>query len=783
MNGKHRFKFFNPCNFGRKAKQQGSLASAKGWSQVICLGLLVATPQLVPFLTPTVVYAQSVPAEVREGYSLLSRGLVNQAIAVFQRAAQRYPQSLEVKLGLAIGYRRAGRDADAWNTYQQVLAQDPNNALALRTVGLLGGYRLEWQTRGIEALTTLLKLNPNDLEARAQRALLLGYQGRFAESLADYEVVLQGNPTPEVLFGAAQVYSYSGNYQQGLALFERYRATGKTIQGAGTIAYARALRETGNPAQAVRVLEAQLPTNLNTTAIQMRAELSQAYLANNQTTMALAVLDPLRGRSDSRLSLARALNELGQQTNQPTLTNEAASLYQQVLATVPNPSPTLLREAADVLSGIPNQRETALKLYRQVAQVQPDDPVLQIQLLALESELGLISRSEAQQRLTAALQNKPANAFQTRAIAQALVRLEPDPTFLPIYQNLQQAGVNEPFLNFRIAQILIQQGDIAGARNALSAYRSTAIGAKDQATELLLADIERREGNLELSARRYQAVIASNPTDEDVLRGALRGLAGIRLTQGRKDEALTIYDRLVARDPQDAQTQLARASVAYQANRITEAEAEAVLNNWLRTRPTATPPELYSLVSALPADPSREPLYLSLLESDPNNLAVQLRLVQVLATRDPDQARARIARLVARDRNNPSAYFLQGQLAQELGNLNQAGQAFEKILALQPDNTDAMLALGGVRFQQRRFEQASQLYNEALAMNPDNSVAQRALIDLTAAQGNRLSAIEKLEQLQFESGVTADSELTRRKQQLEEDFLRQRGFQPPWERY
>jgi cellulose synthase operon protein C len=753
------------------------------WSQVICLGLLVAVPQILPFLTPTLVYAQAIPAEVREGYTLLSRGLVNQAIDVFRRAVQRYPQSIEAKLGLAIAFRRAGRDSDAWNTYQQVLAQEPNNQLALKTVGLLGGYRQEWQNRGIEALTQLLRLNPSDVEARAQRALLYGYQGRFAESLEDYQVVLQNNPTPEALFGAAQVYTYSGNYQQGLALFERYRAAGKTITGPGTIAYARALRETGNAAQAVKVLEAQLPSQLNATAIQMRSELSQAYLANNQPTMALAVLDPLRGRSDSTLSLARALNELGKRTNQPTLSNEAANLYRQVLTKVTNPSPTLVREIADVLSGIPQERETALQLYRQLAQTQGDDPVLQIQVLALESELGLVSRAEVQQRLEAALRTPPANAFEQRAIAQALVRLEPDPSFLPLYQNLQRSGVDEPFLNFRIAQVLIQQGNFAEARRTLATYRATAAGSRDQATELLLADLDRREGNLEASARRFQAVINSNPADEDVLRGALRGLAGIRLTQGRKDEALAIYDRLVARDPQDAQTQLARASVALQANRISTTEAEAILSNWLRTRPTETPPELYSLVSTLPADPGRESLYLRLLEADPNNVPVQLRLVQVLVERDPAQARARVARLLRNNRNNPNTYFIQGQLAQTLGDFSEAGQAYEKILALEPENTDALLALGGVRFQQRRFDQATRLYNEALAVNPDNSTAQRALIDLEAAKGNRLSAIEQLEQMQLESGATTNSDLVRRKQQLEEEFLRQRGFQPPWERY
>ncbi|HEY9807601.1 MAG TPA: tetratricopeptide repeat protein, partial [Candidatus Obscuribacterales bacterium] len=284
-----------------------------GWSCLLALGLSGGIIADLWLWEVPAVQAQTVPAAVREGYTLLNRDLVDDAIATFQRAIRNYPQSVEAKLGLAIAYRRAGKDADAFQAYERVLEQEPDNRLALKTLGFLGGYRTEWQERGIIALTTLLNLEPNDLEARAQRALLLGYRGRFAESLADYQIVLQNNPTPDVVLGAAQIYTYTGNAQQGLELFNRYRASGKTITGNAAIAYARALRETGNPTEAIAILQALLKKSpqLDDTAIQARGELSQAYLANQQPAEALAVLDPLRGRSDAALPLARALNELG----------------------------------------------------------------------------------------------------------------------------------------------------------------------------------------------------------------------------------------------------------------------------------------------------------------------------------------------------------------------------------------------------------------------------------------------------------------------------------------
>jgi tetratricopeptide (TPR) repeat protein len=759
------------------------------WIAVVSLGFLWE-PMLCPVVVPAA-YAQTVPADIQRAYTLLGRGWIDDAIAAFEQAVRRYPQSIPAATGLAIAYRRAGQDENAWKAYQQLITLEPDNQLALKTVGFLGAYRSEWQPKGIEALTTLLNLNPGDTEARAQRALLYGYQGRFSEALADYQVALQSNPTPNVLLGAAQTYTYSGDYQRGLELFNRYRATGQAIDGFAAIAYSRALRETGTPAVAVQVLESQLQASNSTTlderGIQTRAELSRAYLANEQPAQALAILDPLRSRAEAILPLARSLNEIGRRANQPTLSAEAADLYKLALDQSSNPSPQLVREVADVLSGVPAEQEFALQLYQQLARSQPDDSSLLVQQLALENQLGLISQTDLRQRLQTALQTLPTDSLQQRRIAQSLLRVDPPiPELLPIYQNLLATGVNEPFLNFRIAQIYIQNNQLAAARGALAAYNATSEGVDDQAPELLIADIERREGNLEASAQRYQGLIASSPTDPDILSGALQGLAGVRIAQGRPDAALDLYDQLIALNPQDSTLQLGRASLAYQARRITESEAEAILNNWLVTQPaTSAPPELFSLVATLPANSRLEPLYNTLLEIDPTNIPVQLRLVQAIATRNPAEARARVARLIANDPDNLGAYFVQGELAQATGDLELADRAYQRILTQEPDNTGALAALGGVRFRQRRFDQAEELYSQALAVNPDDVGVRRALAGLSAAQDRPLAALQQLEVLQLEqvANGTSDSELSQQMQQLQEGFLRRRGFQPSWERY
>lgn len=758
--------------------------------RLISLGIVGILMSVSITTSITAAQAQTDATVLLEPFTLLREGRVLDAIKAFQAILQRYPQSLQAKLGLAIAYRRQGLITEAWQTYQNVLTQDPNNQLALKSIGLLGTYKPEWQVKGIEALTTLLNLNPNDTEGRGLRALLYNYQQRFAEAIADYQIVLQTNPTPEVILGAAETYTNSGNPVQGLELFNRYLETGRTISKYAAIAYSRALRETGNPTAAVQVLEAQLQTEaskLDDLGIQTRAALSRAYLASGQLNQARAILVPLQGRADAVLPLVRSLNEIRNATNDFSLAPTVANLYRQALAQTPNPDNRLLREVADVFSGLPQERQTALQIYRQLIASQPNDRTLIVKMLTLESQLGLISKADLRTRLYPVLQPLPTDPNELKQLGETLAGIDPPgPEFILVYRNLLAAGVRVPFLNFRIAQLLLESGDIIGARTALATYAATPEGAKDLAPQLLAAEIERREGNLEAAALRYQGLIVSNRADNDILNAAFRGLSGIRVQQNRTVEAVAIFDQLVARNPQDLTLQLARASLAYRAKLIDESQGEAVLNYWLQTNPNAgAPPELFALVGILPANPRREALYNALTQIDPNNLPVQLRLLQVIAQRNPAVARARVTQLVARDPNNLGNYFLQGELAKGIGELEVASKAYETILSALPYNLDALSALGGIRFQQRRFDSATELYSQALAIKPNDLTLRQTLISLTSASDKQLAALAALEVLQLEQIQKGfpNNELSRQRQQIQEGFLQRRGFQPPWERF
>ncbi|NEO51222.1 MAG: tetratricopeptide repeat protein, partial [Moorea sp. SIO4A3] len=572
--------------------------------------------------------------------------------------------------------------------------------------------------------------------------------------------------------------------------FNQYLATGNVISGYAVLAYAQSLRQTGNAAQAVQVLENELVgfaliDQLDDLGIQTRAALSQSYADNGQISEALAVLEPLQGLSQATLPLARSLNEIRNKNQDPALEAQVSMLYRQALAENPN-DPNLIREIADVFTGIPSERATALQLYQQQLAFEPDNRSLMIKIVGLERQTGLISQAQLSNRLATILIPLPTEPRELQAVADALIPIEPPgPEFLSIYQNILASGVNAPFLYFRMAQLYIEANDLISARNALATYTATPQGADDRAVQLLAADIERREGNWIASRQRYQALIASNP-QRDILNGALQGLSSILLLQDRPGEAVAIYDQLVALNPSDVNLQLARATIAYQANLIPESQAEAFVYYWLQTQPNVLPPqELFALVGALPANPTREPLYISLLQSEPDNIPVNRRLIQVIAQRSPELARAQVIELVNRAPYSVQTYLLQGRLAEAIDELDIAERAYQVILTAEPSNTEIIAALGGVRFQQRRFDSANQLYYRGLAIQPLDFGVRRALVGLNQTEDFKVKALEQLEQLRLEefSRGSSTATLSRQRQQIQEGFLFRRGFQPPWERF
>ncbi len=744
----------------------------------LCLGFNVLTATPLMLAQPVLAQLPNLenqPALIQEGYNLFEQGLIDPALDKFRQAVQQYPDSAPAQLGLARSYLQLGQDANAFEAFRQLIILEPNNVEALETLGLLGSYRAEWRSVGIDALTKLLEQPGYEQngEVRSQRALLLFYQGRLVEAVADYDIALEQNPSLKTQVGAAQVFAYGGRSAQSVELFEGYISTGQTLTIFEAQAYSFALRQQGRPDTAIEVLQPFLNTNGDPTEqAQLKAELATSYAANREYERGLALLDTIQGQP---LVVARALRGMTFYTDAPAVQTRAIAAYEEVL-TSSSLTVGTAREAAAALGSYPSSQPTTLATYRQLAAQYPDDVSLYVQTSIWERQLAQISAQELRQRLLAV--TLPKNPTQLQYIASSLARLDPpDAELITFYQDVLAATSAEPFLHYRLGQIYLQQNQLDLAQEQLRLY-----AGDDPAVFLFQAEQARRQDDIDTSIAIYQQLINDPTSSNEVVTGALQGLAGIYQGQGRYVEALALYEEIIALNPGNDAKILGQTSLAYQGQFISVETAESVLDQWLASHPAnENPPELYSLVGALPPDPARSELYDLLLESNPNSIAVRQRQLQVLAITDPDAANQAAAQLVAENPDAPEVYLLQGQIAQDTDDLSTAANAYNTLLERNPEQFDAIVGLAGVRFRQLRYPEARRLYDQAIELAPDDINLRQTSISLTVAQDRPLQALDEINALQ--SRVPSSIGLARQELLIKESLLLHRGFQPVWERY
>ncbi len=676
-----------------------------------------------------------VPERVVEGYTLLEQGLVDDAILTFRQAIADFPASIEAKLGLAIALRRAGRDRQSWEAYGAVLAQEPDNVLALETVGQLGTFRPEWYEGGLEALDRLIEIAPNRLSARLNRARILSFQQRFEAATADYEVALRLDPTPELQLEAAKAFAFSGQHPRAIALFEQYFAAGRDLaEKDAAIAYALSLQ---GVERAVEALE---------------------------------VLRPRQADTQVAAVLASILVGLAAQPDAPEeYQSEAIAIYTRLLA-IEDLDAEIILAAASFYSTVPERQLQSLELYDRLTALFPGDRSFPIMRLAVESVVlseaptshplvqqlspnwmpGFVYQLDLRERLQAlVLPDLDIPPERQQPVGQTLVRVDPlDPELLPIFESLQQAEIDLPLIDFRLAQLQIELGDRESARTTIAAAVAEQGDAFADNAELLLAEIDRREGRLDASIQRYERLLARS-ADPAIRRGATLSLAGANISLNNLERARRLYEQLLAIEPLDLQAEVGLTTVLLAEESLSEREAAEVLDRWLERFPFRIPsPEVFALASGLPSTSARLGLYEGLLAVRPQDFGVQVRLVEALAATDLLAARARLDEF--RERVAPESEaarqlsFLAARLLQEAGDLDGAAAAYETIVATDPQDTDALLALAELRQQQGNGAAALALYERIVRSDPDRLEAWLALAELRSEAGDEAGEAEAL---------------------------------------
>ncbi len=163
----------------------------------------------------------SIKQWMARGDACVARGEYEQALALFQQAAQTKPRSAEAHNNVGAMLFRLQRCPESESSLRRALELRPAFPEALCTLAMA----LQWQGYFAESeglLRRALKLQPRNADARAALGKALSQQGRAAEAAAQFQAVLRSSPSHvEGLIGQAQMSAITGRFADAEAEYRR----------------------------------------------------------------------------------------------------------------------------------------------------------------------------------------------------------------------------------------------------------------------------------------------------------------------------------------------------------------------------------------------------------------------------------------------------------------------------------------------------------------------------------------------------------------------------------
>jgi len=150
-----------------------------------------------------------------QAYEWKKQGKHGQVLDVLQKYLQAYPSDVNAWFTLARSAYLLGRLSEAYHAYSTCVALRPQFAPGYYNRALVAFY---FNIDPLSDLQTVLKLEPESLEARFLLALVLQRQKKYPHALRELQILLDREPSsPRFLHLRAQLYEAMGNPRQARA--------------------------------------------------------------------------------------------------------------------------------------------------------------------------------------------------------------------------------------------------------------------------------------------------------------------------------------------------------------------------------------------------------------------------------------------------------------------------------------------------------------------------------------------------------------------------------------
>ena len=498
-----------------------------------------------------------------EGYKALDRGDQATAEARFQQVLKLRPTDAEALGGMGLVRLRQERFAQAQDYLEQASrggnrkwASALQSASYWNLVGQATTARERNDTAGAQALLErAVRIDARESVGQNALADIRLQLGELPAAEQGYRRVLESKPADaQAMRGLINVYSRQGRADEAMALARKLTPDqAAQIGGLQNVrveqarAQARQQNDAGDAAGARRTLEDAMLVAPDSPWV--RLDLANMYRRDGQMAQARAVMDGLLMSQPDMPDALYASALLASDAGDPT-----GGL--QYLERVPAAART--RDMTQLQRRLWAQGQT----QRAIALAQQNQPAVARNVLAqTEATLG---------------RDMPAESWGQLAIAYA--EIGDSPRALAMSRQLLARGPN-PSVGDRLlyASILVktrQDVELTAVLRQLQSLPMTAAQRSDlaglrTAWSLRQADALREAGNLEAAYATLAPVLAERPDDAGVM-GALA-----RMYSAARDErqALSLYQRILARSPMDLDTLVAASASASALKEHGDAEA------------------------------------------------------------------------------------------------------------------------------------------------------------------------------------------------------------------
>ncbi len=615
------------------------------------------------------------------------------------------PNYLPARLLLAATQLKQNQPRQAIDLLTTALAQAPNDAQLL---ALLGSAYLQDRNfaKGSEFLQKAAQITPDAAGVRTQLALSRLAEGRTDEAVQELQGLVElGQDVMQTDLLLVQAYLQQKEYDKAVAAATNL--TGKhpddpvahNLLGSAYLAKGEDDKARSEFERALKLDPNLSPAALNLALLEFKAGNRDAARAQYE---AVVQKDPANLNALLRLSsLAEQAGQVDQAQRwleqawdkNPSSLPAGLALIERYQAIglhlkavnvargleAANPSHPAAQRALGLALLADGQPADALKAFRKLVELQPQTPE--------PWHLIALTLARTQDFKGAADAIDKALAIQGNYLPSLVARVElqaQQQKFKEALAGAKALQTQFPTVNigYRLeGNLYLQQKDFA---KALAAYRTAYAKTPDSQTILLLAGAQQITGDSDGAIKTLRDWLVAHPDDAPVRTRLATELQRL----GRKEEAITEYERLAQREAQ-----------------AKPGSDATVLDRGLRQADT---------------------------------LLIQAYLQQ----KDYDKAVTAARDLTQKQPNEPGAFNLLGAVYLAKGDSSTARTAFEQALKLKSDYTPAQMNLAGIEAQAGDKAGAQLRYQRVLEREPDNLAAIVRLVALLGRTDESLRLLE-----------------------------------------